>query len=141
VSRKFLFSILLSIASCGGAGRRVNGVLGAHDMTPLGKSPIKGRVAGACLFACAALRYGCPMTPLWNQQLHADVRELLGTTYHQTGLQPPLGSPTKLCLSCHAARSRRDRTMLRQVDYDGSMKATSNSRLPAQFASVSMKTP
>ena len=141
----FIF-ILLSIVSCGGAwAQGFNDVLGAHDMTPLGKSPIKGRVAGACLYCHAPhSAMGGPMTPLWNQQLSMQTYSTYAsTTYHQTGLQPALGSPTKLCLSCHDGTVAPGQTVAYgKLIMTGSMKTTSKFGGDLRSSHpVSMKTP
>lgn len=76
--------------------------LGMHDLTPVGPGQVHGSVASACLY-CHAPHSGmaAPM-PLWNQKLSIQNYSLYtSTTYKQTGMQPGLNSPSKMCLSCH----------------------------------------
>ena len=140
------FVIALLIALCGGArGQGFNDVLGVHDMTPMGKSPVKGRVAGSCLYCHAPhSAMAGPLTPLWNQQLSVQTyANYSSSTYHQTGLQPPLGSPTKLCLSCHDGTVAPGQTIAYgKLNMSGSMKATSRFGNDLRTSHpVSMKTP
>ena len=71
-------------------------------MTPSGASSVKGNISSACLY-CHAPHGAMPNSgPLWNQQLSTQVYSLYESpTYHQTGTQPMIGNPSKLCLSCH----------------------------------------
>jgi predicted CXXCH cytochrome family protein len=145
VNQKYLVIILL-IALCGGAwAQGFNDVLGVHDMTPMGRSLVKGRVAGSCLYCHAPhSAMAGPLTPLWNQQLSVQTyANYSSSTYHQTGVQPPLGSPTKLCLSCHDGTVAPGQTIAYgKLSMTGSMKATSKfgNDLRASHP-VSMKTP
>lgn len=76
--------------------------LGSHDMTPGSASAVRGGITNACLYCHAPHGSMTAPTPLWNQQLSMQTYQLYSSsTYHQTGLQPPIGSPSKLCLSCH----------------------------------------
>ena len=79
--------------------------LGIHDMTPTGNrgAPVVyGTISSACLYCHAPHGAGGGAAPLWNQQLSVQTyTTYTSTTYHQTGVQPPLASPSKLCLSCH----------------------------------------
>ena len=128
--RQFLlWLVVLTTFSFGMArAQGFNDVLGVHDMTPMGKSPIKGRMSGSCLY-CHAPHSGMagPATPLWNQQLSVQsYSEYTSTTYHQTGVQPPLGSASKLCLSCHDGTVAPGQTVAYgKVMMAGSMKTTS----------------
>ena len=78
--------------------------LGIHDMTPTGNRgapAVYGTIGSACLYCHAPHGAGSP-APLWNQQLSVQTYNVYtSTTYHQTGVQPQLGNPSKLCLSCH----------------------------------------
>ena len=122
-----------------------NDVLGVHDMTPMGKSPVKGRISGSCLYCHAPhSAMAGPATPLWNQQLSVQsYTTYTSSTYHQTGVQPPLGSPTKLCLSCHDGTVAPGQTIAYgKLSMMGSMKTTSKfgGNLRSSHP-VSMKTP
>jgi predicted CXXCH cytochrome family protein len=78
-------------------------VLGTHDLTPRGKSPVKGRLNSACLYCHAPhSAMGNSKTPLWNQQLtHATYNRYASSSYHEQFVQPQVGSDSRLCLSCH----------------------------------------
>ncbi len=145
MNRKWIFIFWLGMASCGAWAQGFNDVLGVHDMTPMGKSPIKGRVSGSCLYCHAPhSAMAGPMTPLWNQQLSVQTySNYSSTTYHQTGFQPPIGSPTKLCLSCHDGTVAPGQTVaFGKLIMTGSMKATSKFGGDLRSSHpVSMKTP
>jgi predicted CXXCH cytochrome family protein len=91
------------------AGTAPGDVLGSHDLSPYGTSPIKGTLSGSCLYCHAPHSglngtAGVAPTPLWNQKL-SSVQSY--TTYSSSTLvntpnpSPPLGTDTTLCLSCH----------------------------------------
>ena len=128
MSRKLISLCVCILLSLAARGQGFNDVLGVHDMTPIGKSHVKGRVAGACLY-CHAPHSGMagPATPLWNQQLSVQTyTNYTSSTYHQTGIQPPLGSTTKLCLSCHDGTVAPGQTVAYgKLSMTGSMKTTS----------------
>ena len=145
MTRSLLSIWALMLLTCVAWAQGFNDVLGVHDMTPMGKSPVKGRVSGSCLY-CHAPHSGMagPGTPLWNQQLSVQsYTTYTSSTYHQTGVQPPLGSPTKLCLSCHDGTVAPGQTVAYgRLSMTGSMKTTS--RFGGDLRSshpVSMKTP
>lgn len=84
-------------------------VIGSHDLSPVGSSPIKGTLAGSCLYCHAPHSglngtAGVAPTPLWDQKL-SSVQSY--TVYSSTTLvntpnpSPPLGTDSTLCLSCH----------------------------------------
>jgi predicted CXXCH cytochrome family protein len=84
-------------------------VIGAHDLSPVGTSPIKGTLSGSCLYCHAPHsglngKAGVAQTPLWNQTL-SSVQSY--TVYSSSTLvntpnpSPPLGTASTLCLSCH----------------------------------------
>ena len=84
-------------------------VIGPHDLSPGGTSPIKGTLSGSCLYCHAPHsglngQAGVAQTPLWNQKL-SNVQSY--TVYSSTTLvntpnpSPPLGTDSTLCLSCH----------------------------------------
>jgi predicted CXXCH cytochrome family protein len=80
-----------------------NDVIGIHNLSPGGGSPLTGQLSGACLY-CHAPHSGVGgPTPLWNQKLSTQVY----TTYSSStdpingNPQPPQSSDSTLCLSCH----------------------------------------
>lgn len=101
-------------------------VLGAHDLTPSGKSPVSGGLSAACLY-CHAPHSGVGgATPLWNQTLSTQTyTPYTSTTYAQKGNpQPPLGASSSLCLSCHDGTVAPGQTVAyKQIPMTGSMKA------------------
>jgi predicted CXXCH cytochrome family protein len=144
--KRILLSICLSaLLSCFAWAQGFNDVLGSHDMTPMGKSPIKGRVSGSCLYCHAPhSAMAGPGTPLWNQQLSVQsYTAYTSSTYHQTGLQPPLGSTSKLCLSCHDGTVAPGQTVAYgKFNMIGSMKTTSKFGGDLRSSHpISMKTP
>lgn len=73
-----------------------------HDLSPSGPGTVKASSGFACFFCHAPHNVLAEQTPLWNHQLSTQVyTQYSSTTYSQTGLQPQIGNPTKLCLSCH----------------------------------------
>jgi predicted CXXCH cytochrome family protein len=143
--RLFLITGVLLLLCRVGWAQGFNDVLGVHDMTPMGKSPVKGRVSGSCLYCHAPhSAMAGPATPLWNQQLSVQsYTTYTSSTYHQTGVQPPLGSPTKLCLSCHDGTVAPGQTVAYgKLSIAGSMKTTSKFGGDLRSSHpVSMKTP
>ncbi|HLY17995.1 MAG TPA: hypothetical protein VKR61_12270 [Bryobacteraceae bacterium] len=78
-------------------------VIGMHDLSPGGISPVKGRLPGACYY-CHAPHSGIGgLTPLWNQKLSTQVyNTYTSSTFTDIGNPtPPQSSPSTLCLSCH----------------------------------------
>ena len=100
-------------------------VLGAHDLSPSGKSPITGGLSGSCLY-CHAPHSGVGgMTPLWNQTLSTQTyTPYTSSTYVETGsTQPTAGADSSLCLSCHDGTVAPGQTVAyRTVPMTGSMK-------------------
>ncbi len=82
-------------------------VLGMHDLSPAGTSPIKGGLYGSCYY-CHAPHSGLngtggvTQTPLWDQKLSSVQTYTLysATTNPANGSLVP-GSNSTLCLSCH----------------------------------------
>ncbi len=77
-------------------------VLGAHDMSFSGKSPIKGGLP-PCQF-CHAPHSGTGKGPLWAQKSSAQAYKTYNSTTStklQSMQQPAIGGPSSLCLSCH----------------------------------------
>ncbi len=101
----YLVFIVVAILFTGSA--RAQDVIGMHDLSPAGTSPIKGGMSGSCYY-CHAPHSGVngtggvTQTPLWDQQLSSVLTYTLYTpTTNQTnGVLTP-GSNSTLCLSCH----------------------------------------
>ena len=119
--------IITLLAAATAWGQLAGDQLGSHDMTPMGASLVKGGISNACLYCHAPHGAMSSPTPLWNQQLSVQTYNFYtSTTYHQTGLQPALNSPSKLCLSCHDGTVAPGQTVLYgQLPMTGSMKTTS----------------
>ncbi|MGD0010418.1 MAG: cytochrome c3 family protein [Terriglobia bacterium] len=99
---------LLGLARAALAQRQTD-VIGMHDLSLAGTSPIKGTLSGSCSYCHAPHSglngtAGVAQTPLWDQKL-SSVQAY--TVYTSTTLvdKPnpslPLGTDSTLCLSCH----------------------------------------
>lgn len=84
-------------------------VIGSHDLSPAGTSPVKGTLSGSCLYCHAPHSglngtAGVNATPLWNQKL-SNVQSYTvytsTTMVNSTNPSLTLGSDSTLCLSCH----------------------------------------
>jgi predicted CXXCH cytochrome family protein len=82
-------------------------VIGMHDLSPAGTSPIKGGLSGSCYY-CHAPHSGLngtggvTQTPLWDQKLSSvQAYTLYSSTTNQTNGSLIPGSNSTLCLSCH----------------------------------------
>ena len=84
-------------------------VIGSHDLSPSGISPVKGALSGSCLY-CHAPHSGLngtpgvQQTPLWNQTLSSVQTYSVynsPTMVNANSPSPPLGGDSSLCLSCH----------------------------------------
>ena len=122
--RKLLITALLLAGTA--AAQLAGDQLGTHDLSPVGKAQIKGGLSGACLYCHAPHGGGAPPTPLWNQKLSTQTYSLYtSSTYHQTGVQPGLNSPSKLCLSCHDGTIAPGQTVAYgAMTMSGTMKAS-----------------
>jgi len=100
--RLFIAGMLILTGSSGFA--QLNGdVLGQHQLTVGSGSPITSLSGQGCIF-CHAPHSGLASgKALWNQKLtNTTYNPYASTTYHQKGNpNPPLGSDSSLCLSCH----------------------------------------
>jgi len=78
-------------------------VIGMHDLSPGGKSPIQGSHSGSCSYCHVPHSGNGNLAPLWNQKLSkATYQTYTSTTSaNKENQQMPLGSPSALCLSCH----------------------------------------
>ena len=78
-------------------------VLGAHDLSPSGQSPIKGGLLPPCQY-CHAPHSGIGQGPLWGQKYSTQAYTMYSSnTIPQldTFQQPATGGPSSLCMSCH----------------------------------------
>ncbi len=77
-------------------------VMGAHDLSPHGASPVTGGLP-ACAYCHAAHSGVGGNTPLWNQKLSVQVYTPYSSTTDPTleVSQPVAGTDSTLCLSCH----------------------------------------
>jgi hypothetical protein len=98
-------AIIGLIAIChteAGQAQASGDVLGSHNMSLSGTSPVKGGL-DPCLF-CHAPHSGMQNSnpALWSQTLSTQTYTTYSsTTLHNTSLQPTLGADSSLCLSCH----------------------------------------
>jgi predicted CXXCH cytochrome family protein len=82
-------------------------VIGMHDLSPAGTSPIKGGLSGSCYYCHTPHSglngtVGVTQTPLWDQTLSSvRVYTLYSATTNQTNGTLIPGSNSTLCLSCH----------------------------------------
>ncbi len=101
MKRVLLVSALLALGIT--ARAQINGdILGAHNLSASGTSPIKGNL-DPCLY-CHAPHSGvqAPNAALWSQTLSMQVyTPYSSSTLHNTQQQPVLGADSSLCLSCH----------------------------------------
>jgi predicted CXXCH cytochrome family protein len=92
---------LLALFTAVAWGQLPGDQLGVHDLSPAGISPVRGSVSASCLY-CHAPHSALAGQPLWNQTLSMQAYTgYASTTFHQTPIQPPVNSSSKLCLSCH----------------------------------------
>lgn len=103
----FLVCTILVLAA--GTAPAQTDVIGSHDLSHFGTSPVKGTLSGSCLYCHAPHSglngtAGVAQTPLWNQKL-SNVQSY--TVYGSSTLvntpspTPALGTDSTLCLSCH----------------------------------------
>jgi predicted CXXCH cytochrome family protein len=98
----------LVVISLAGVALAQNDVIGMHDLSPGGTSPIKGAMGGSCLY-CHAPHSGLngspgvAQTPLWDQTLSSVASYTLysGPTTNTMVPTLTLGTNSTLCLSCH----------------------------------------
>ena len=78
-------------------------VIGMHDLSPGGQSPIQGTHNGSCSYCHVPHSGNGNLAPLWNQKLSKATYQTYTstTTTNKANQQLPLGSPSALCLSCH----------------------------------------
>jgi len=104
-----LSALVVMISSFAGTGLAQTDVIGSHDLSPTGASPIKGTLSGSCLYCHAPHSglngtAGVAHTPLWNQKLskvQAYTVYSSSTLVNTPNPSIPLGTDSTLCLSCH----------------------------------------
>jgi predicted CXXCH cytochrome family protein len=92
-----------------GAALAQTDVIGSHDLSPTGTSPVRGTLSGSCLYCHAPHSglngtAGVAHTPLWNTKLstvQAYTVYSSPTLVNTPNPSPPLGTDSTLCLSCH----------------------------------------
>ena len=95
--------LLCQLLAASAYGQVPGDVIGQHDLSPSGTSPVKGSLPGSCLY-CHAPHSGVGgITPLWNQTLSTQsYSPYTSSTYVEQGnAQPTPGTDSTLCLSCH----------------------------------------
>ena len=104
MKRAGAIGVLVLLGVMRAAGQQIIGdALGAHDLTPIGTSPVKGNLSAACQY-CHAPHSGMSQgTPLWNQTLSTQSYTMYtsSTFIGKPSPQPALGGSSSLCLSCH----------------------------------------
>jgi len=104
VIRRLLLGCMIALALAGTAPAQINGdVIGVHDLSPGGASPIQSTRPGPCTYCHVPHSGNGDMAPLWNQKLSTSTyTTYTSSTYLQkNNPQMPLGSDSGLCLSCH----------------------------------------
>ena len=130
-SKRLLICVFVALASSLAAQAQLSAdVLGSHNLSPGGTSPIQGTVSAPCLYCHAphSTRTATLPVPLWTQQLSSvqSYQVYTSTTMvNQTNPSPPLGSDSTLCLSCHDGTVAPGTLQpWGQVPMTGSMNAT-----------------
>jgi predicted CXXCH cytochrome family protein len=103
VRKLFLSGLLLVLAAWTLSAQNTGDILGSHDLSSGGISPIQGSSSAACLY-CHAPHSGISKNtaPLWGQTLSSQTYNLYtSSTIVNVGTQPTVGGATSLCLSCH----------------------------------------
>jgi len=97
-----ILGLLVLAMVCVGRAQVSGDVLGSHNLSLSGSSPVKGAL-DPCLF-CHVPHSGVQTTnpALWSQTLSTQTyKTYTSTTLHNSTLQPMLGADSSLCLSCH----------------------------------------
>lgn len=123
---KLLFACVIVLGARTLLAQITGDVIGMHDLSPGGTSPITGARPGSCSYCHAPHSALASGRALWNQTLTRQVYTLYtSSTYHQTGAQPVLGADSNLCLSCHDGTVAVGQTIVAgKVTTTGSMYAT-----------------
>ncbi len=107
--RLCLCALVIIIVSLPSAALAQTDVIGSHDLSPGGTSPVQGTLSGSCLYCHAPHSglngtAGVAQTPLWNTKLSSvQAYTVYGssTLVNTVNPSPPLGTSSTLCLSCH----------------------------------------
>lgn len=100
----FLACVIVSLLSSGLLAQQqfTGDVLGTHNLSPTGPSPVKGSSSSACLYCHAPHSSIGGSTPLWSQTLSSQTYTLYSSSSTaNVATQPALGTASTLCLSCH----------------------------------------
>ncbi len=102
MKRGILAAIVTLLLSASMGAQLQGDVLGSHNLSPGGPSPVKGSSSAACLY-CHAPHSGIGgNTPLWSQTLSAQTYSMYSSgTAQNAASQPVPGTQSSLCLSCH----------------------------------------
>jgi len=102
VKKDFFLHVLAFLLGSTAFAQVQGDVLGSHNLSPSGTSPVQGQSSAACLY-CHAPHSGIGNnTPLWSQTLSSQSYTLYSsTTLQNVPTQPVLGNDSSLCLSCH----------------------------------------
>ena len=122
--KKFFMALSLALLLATISQAQISGdVLGSHNLSLGGTSPIKGAL-DPCLY-CHVPHSGVqnPNGALWSQTLSSQTYNVYSsTTLHNTGQQPTLGGDSSLCLSCHDGTVAVGQTQpFGQIQMTGSM--------------------
>lgn len=101
--KKLRFICALILFGGGNLLAQIQGdVLGSHNLSLSGISPVQGPSSAACLY-CHAPHSGIGNnTPLWAQTLSSQSYTVYSsTTIQNVPTQPVMGKSSSLCLSCH----------------------------------------
>src|ERR1035437_6666309 len=101
-------------------------VLGAHNLSVNGPSPIKGGTLPPCQY-CHAPHSGIGKGPLWSQTFSTQTYTLYSssTAPQETMKQPWAGGSSSLCLSCHDGTVAVGQTVpYGQIPMTGKMNAS-----------------
>jgi predicted CXXCH cytochrome family protein len=104
-----LGALVAAVLGLAGAARAQTDVIGSHNLSPGGTSPIQGTLSGSCLYCHAPHSglngtAGVACTPLWDAKLSSVQAYTVyssSTLVNTPNPSPPLGTNTTLCLSCH----------------------------------------
>ena len=100
--KHWLACVALLVAAISMQAQFTGDVLGAHNLSINGPSPMKGGTLPPCQY-CHAPHSGIGKGPLWAQTYSTQTYTMYSSTTSglDTYKQPVAGSPSSLCLSCH----------------------------------------
>lgn len=130
--QSWLICVVLLVGTGAMQAQFAGDVLGMHNLSPNGRSPITGGALPPCQY-CHAPHSGVGKGPLWAQKFSTQTYTLYSstTTSNQTMQQPLVGGPSSLCLSCHDGTVGPGQGVLQSVPYgqiqmQGKMTSTDN---------------